>query len=89
MLAIALIINESSSPELKKNMSPLLSLWQSLAMGDNNVFTLRKGEIEGIKDIRKKARVYARDSKWLVAAAHAVIGEVRSIINQSSEKIDS
>jgi diguanylate cyclase (GGDEF)-like protein/PAS domain S-box-containing protein len=89
LLATSLIIKASSSPELKKNMSPLLSLWQSLASADGSVFTLRKAELKGIKDIRKKANVYARDAKWLVAAAHAVIGEVQSSVNQSSDKIDA
>lgn len=88
LLAIALIINESSSPELNKNMSPLLSFWQSLAMGDDSVFTLRKAELEGMKEISKKANVYARDAKWLVVAAQTVIGEVGLKVNQSSEKID-
>lgn len=89
LLETSLIIKASSSPELKKNMSPLLSLWQSLASDDGSVFTLRKAELKGMKDIRKKANVYARDAKWLVAAAHAVIGEVQSSVNQSSDKIDA
>jgi diguanylate cyclase (GGDEF)-like protein/PAS domain S-box-containing protein len=89
LLETSLIIKALSSPELKKNMSPLLSLWQSLASDDGSVFTLRKAELKGMKDIRKKANVYARDAKWLVAAAHAVIGEVQSSVNQSSDKIDA
>lgn len=88
LLAVALIINESSSPELKKNMSPLLSLWQSLAIGDDSVFRLRKIELEGMIEISKKANVYARDAKWLVVAAQTVIGEVGLRVNQSSEQID-
>ncbi|MFT6102746.1 MAG: diguanylate cyclase (GGDEF)-like protein/PAS domain S-box-containing protein [Granulosicoccus sp.] len=86
---ISLLINEPFAVDLKKNISSSLSSWESLAMGDNNVFTLRKGEIEGMKNINIKAKIYARDAKWLVAAAHAVIGEVQSNINKSSERIDS
>ncbi|MFT5421972.1 MAG: diguanylate cyclase (GGDEF)-like protein/PAS domain S-box-containing protein [Candidatus Endobugula sp.] len=88
-LEISLLINEPSAVELKKNISSFLSSWESLAMGDNNIFTLRKAMIEGMRNISVKTKIYARDAKWLAAAAHAVIGEVRSNINKFSEKIDS
>jgi diguanylate cyclase (GGDEF)-like protein/PAS domain S-box-containing protein len=86
---ISLIISNLSASELKTNMLSLLSLWQSLAKADDNIFTRRKAEIESIEDISLRAKVYARDSKWLVAAAHTVIGEVQSSVNKSSERIYS
>jgi diguanylate cyclase (GGDEF)-like protein/PAS domain S-box-containing protein len=85
----SIIVSNLSASELKTNILPLLSLWQSLAKTDDNIFMQRKAEIEGMEDISLKAKVYARDSKWLVAAAHAVIGEVQSSVNNSSERIGS
>ncbi len=88
-LEITRIINEQSSTEFKNNILPFLSLWEPLVIGEDNIFSLRKAEIEVIEDIALKANIYARDAKWLVAAAHAVIGEVQSSVNKSTEKIDA
>jgi diguanylate cyclase (GGDEF)-like protein/PAS domain S-box-containing protein len=86
---IALTIDSLPTSELKTNILSLLSRWRSLATDGENIFALRKAQIQGTESIGLRAKVYARDSKWLVAAAHAVIGEVQSSVNKSSEKIVS
>ncbi|MGH1439039.1 MAG: diguanylate cyclase domain-containing protein [Cellvibrionaceae bacterium] len=83
------ILDSSDNNRLINMVTPLYSQWLKIILEDNNLFLLRERELSTLDEIDVRVKIYDRNSKWLVAAAHATIGLVQSKINTSAEETDS
>lgn len=86
LTSIQLVTKYSDNAELIEIVEPLLTQWSEIALADNNLFGLRMEEMSSSNEVDIRVKIYDRNSKWLVAAAHATIGVVQSEIKMAAEK---
>jgi diguanylate cyclase (GGDEF)-like protein/PAS domain S-box-containing protein len=86
---IQFVLDNSNNDGLISAVKPLFAQWKKIVKEDENVFTLRIEEMSAADEIDVRIKIYDRNAKWLVAAAHATIGAVQSEIKVSAEKTDA
>jgi len=89
LTSIQFILDSSNDNDLIAVVKPLFLQWEKISLGDENLFKLRIDEMSAADEIDVRVKVYDRNSKWLVAAAHATIGAVQSEIKLSAEKVSA